>query len=68
MGHIHVCDVSAAPCDDPEDQMVVAHSSLVRHCPYVPSEFGQLWHLLAIDLPVILYLLSCMGANPGLLC
>jgi hypothetical protein len=24
MGHIHVCDVSAAPCDDPEDQMVVA--------------------------------------------
>jgi hypothetical protein len=25
MGHIHVCDVSAAPCDDPEDQMVVAH-------------------------------------------
>jgi hypothetical protein len=24
MGHIHVCDDSAAPCDDPEDQMVVA--------------------------------------------
>ncbi len=24
--HIHVCDVSAAPCDDPEDQMVVAVS------------------------------------------
>jgi hypothetical protein len=24
MGHIHVCNVSAAPCDDPEDQMVVA--------------------------------------------
>ncbi len=24
MGRIHVCDVSAVPCDDPEDQMVVA--------------------------------------------
>jgi hypothetical protein len=24
MGHFHVCDDSAAPCDDPEDQMVVA--------------------------------------------
>jgi len=24
MGHIHVCNVNAAPCDDPEDQMVVA--------------------------------------------
>jgi hypothetical protein len=23
MGHIHVCDVSVSPCDDPEDQMVV---------------------------------------------
>jgi hypothetical protein len=27
MGHIHVCDDSAAPCDDPEDQMVVAQMS-----------------------------------------
>jgi hypothetical protein len=26
MGHIHVCDDSATPCDDPEDQMVVACS------------------------------------------
>ena len=26
MGHIHVYNVSAAPCDDPEDQMVVADS------------------------------------------
>jgi len=24
MGHFHVCDDSAAPCDDPEDLMVVA--------------------------------------------
>ena len=24
MGRIHVCNASAAPCDDPEDQMVVA--------------------------------------------
>jgi hypothetical protein len=24
MGRIHVCNVIAAPCDDPEDQMVVA--------------------------------------------
>jgi hypothetical protein len=24
MGHFHVCDDSASPCDDPEDQMVVA--------------------------------------------
>jgi hypothetical protein len=27
MGHIHVCNVSAAPCDDPEDQMVVANGA-----------------------------------------
>jgi hypothetical protein len=27
MGHFHVCDDSAAPCDDPEDQMVVAIGS-----------------------------------------
>ena len=27
MGHFQVCDDSAAPCDDPEDQMVVAVSS-----------------------------------------
>ncbi len=27
MGHIHVCNISAAPCDDPEDQMVVAIGS-----------------------------------------
>jgi hypothetical protein len=27
MVRIHVCDVSAAPCDDPEDQMVVADLS-----------------------------------------
>jgi hypothetical protein len=24
MVHIYVCDACAAPCDDPEDQMVVA--------------------------------------------
>ena len=24
MGHIHVCDAYAAPCDDPESQMVVS--------------------------------------------
>ncbi len=24
MGRIYVCDACAAPCDDPEDQMVVA--------------------------------------------
>jgi hypothetical protein len=27
MGHFHVYDDSAAPCDDPEDQMVVAIGS-----------------------------------------
>jgi hypothetical protein len=31
MGHIHVCDVSAAPCDDPEDQMVVATQGVAQH-------------------------------------
>ena len=31
------------------------HSFLVRHCPYVPSEFRRWWHLLASALPVILY-------------
>jgi len=30
MGHIHVCDVSAAPCDDPEDQMVVADTTRMK--------------------------------------
>jgi hypothetical protein len=30
MGHFHVCDDSAAPCDDPEDQMVVAIVQSVR--------------------------------------
>jgi hypothetical protein len=29
MGHFHVCDDSAVPCDDPEDQMVVADTQ--RH-------------------------------------
>jgi hypothetical protein len=27
MGHFHVCDDRAAPCDDPKDQMVVAIGS-----------------------------------------
>ena len=33
MGRIHVCDAGAAPCDDPEDQMVVAigHEGLGFH-------------------------------------
>ena len=25
MGHIHVCPVNVAPCEDPECQMVVSH-------------------------------------------
>jgi hypothetical protein len=34
MGHFHVCDDSSAPCDDPQDQMVVANVTeidITRH-------------------------------------
>jgi hypothetical protein len=30
MGHIHVCDACAAPCDDPESQVVVVNKFGIR--------------------------------------
>jgi hypothetical protein len=39
MDHIHVCDVSAVPCDDPEDQMVVAIGSADGRC--TTENFGS---------------------------
>ncbi len=38
MGHIHVCDAYAAPCDDPEDQMVVA-----GFCRFILRYFVSTW-------------------------
>ncbi len=41
MGHFHVCDDSAAPCDDPEDLMVVALYRQLR--PYLWGCTSQPW-------------------------
>jgi hypothetical protein len=35
MGHIHVCESSVAPCDDPEDQSV-----LTEELQGLPTESG----------------------------
>jgi hypothetical protein len=38
MGHIHVSDDSAAPCDDPEDQMVVEIFYQKSHYTILPLD------------------------------
>ena len=32
MDHIHVCDASVAPCDDPEDQLVLTTGTERSSC------------------------------------
>jgi hypothetical protein len=58
MGHIHVCDVSAAPCDDPEDQMVVAmrqhlsiHLIVLRKFVVKQREASFLIYCMTLKLP-----------------
>ena len=58
MGHIHVCEASASPCDDPEDQVVLASvHGFIRDTPrnmYVspPTTFFFPWHQTSILPPI----------------